>query len=346
MAEFEPDLIDLGLDASRHLSPMTILTGFLGAGKTTLLNRLLNGNHSLRVAVLVNDFGSISIDAELVVGVESNVVSLASGCVCCSIRDDLIEAVTRVLERPERPEYVSLEASGVADPSGIAVTFASPAFRDLIRLDSILCVVDAEQALAALELSELKLWQIAFADLVILNKVDLVDRDQVLRVRSWLDTHLHRHRLVEAIRCEVPPEILLSEGRLDPARSDFVIDCQLPLSLREPASIHETHRSRGLSELFSTWSFEGGNPLSLEALQAVASKLPTTVYRAKGVIYNSDAPDRRAVMQVVGKRIDLALDDAWGERERRTRIVLIASAGGIDVQELNHRFLSRVNASS
>src|SRR5688572_28637901 len=103
--------------------PMTVLTGFLGAGKTTLLNRILNGDHGMRVAVLVNDFGAINIDADLVVGVESDVISLANGCVCCNIRDDLVNAVTSVIARPEQPEYVMLEASGVADPAGIAMTF-------------------------------------------------------------------------------------------------------------------------------------------------------------------------------------------------------------------------------
>ena len=103
--------------------PISVLTGFLGAGKTTLLNRILKGDHGLRVAALVNDFGSINIDADLMVGVESDVISLANGCVCCSIRDDLVEAVTNVIVRPEQPEYVLLEASGVADPAGIAVTF-------------------------------------------------------------------------------------------------------------------------------------------------------------------------------------------------------------------------------
>ena len=137
--------------------PVTVLTGFLGAGKTTLLNRILNGDHGLRVAVLVNDFGSINIDADLVVGVESDVISLANGCVCCSIRDDLLEAVTQVLARPEQPEYVVLEASGVADPAGIAVTFTDAGLRDRIRLDSIICVVDAEQVFTAPEQMKLKL---------------------------------------------------------------------------------------------------------------------------------------------------------------------------------------------
>ncbi len=99
--------------------PVTILSGFLGAGKTTLLNRILTGDHGLRVAVLVNDFGAINIDADLVVGVEDDMISLANGCVCCQVRDDLVEAIDRLLEQPQPVDYVLLEASGVADPGSI-----------------------------------------------------------------------------------------------------------------------------------------------------------------------------------------------------------------------------------
>ncbi len=127
------DHVDHDLTAGPRPIPVTILTGFLDAGKTTLLNRILNGNHGLKVAVLVNDFGSINIDAELIVGVESNVVSLANGCICCSIRDDLIETVMETINRPEGPEYIILEASGVADPAGIAITFNNLGFRGRIR---------------------------------------------------------------------------------------------------------------------------------------------------------------------------------------------------------------------
>src|SRR5271167_4835683 len=164
------------IDDIGNAVPITILTGFLGAGKTTLLNRILTGNHGLRVGVLVNDFGSINIDAELVVGVDGNMISLANGCVCCQIRDDLVESVVDLIGRPERIEYILLEASGVADPAGIFATFNDANLRDQIRLDSVICVVDAEQVFAHPEyppLMDLKLRQVGFADMLILNKVDL-----------------------------------------------------------------------------------------------------------------------------------------------------------------------------
>ena len=196
-------------------TPITILTGFLGAGKTTLLNRILTGNHGLRVGVLVNDFGSINIDAELVVGVDNNMISLANGCVCCQIRDDLIESVVALLARPEGIEYILLEASGVADPAGIFATFTDANLRDRIRLDSVICVVDADQVFAHPEyppLMQLKLLQVGFSDMLILNKVDLAGPAQVVKVRAWLEEHFNRLRIVETNYCEVPYEILLGVG--------------------------------------------------------------------------------------------------------------------------------------
>ena len=304
--------------------PITVLTGFLGAGKTTLLNRILNGDHGLRVAVLVNDFGSINIDADLVVGVESDVISLANGCVCCSIRDDLVEAVTQVLERPEQPEYVLLEASGVADPAGIAVTFTDAGLRDRIRLDSIACVVDAEQVFASPEQTKLKLWQIACADLLILNKVDLVGDEQVRKIRAWLDEHFHRYRLIEAKHCDVPLDILLSVGRFDAAR---IVD-------------HEEDHAN----TFATWSYETDQPLALEAVREAASRLPVNIYRCKGVIHSSDAPERRAVLQVVGKRVDISMQEGWGQRVPRTRIVAIGAAGSIETRRLEETFAACISA--
>ncbi|MFZ0794748.1 MAG: GTP-binding protein, partial [Candidatus Korobacteraceae bacterium] len=131
-------MIDHDVRTDPAITPITVLTGFLGAGKTTLLNRILNGDHGLRIAVMVNDFGSINIDADLVVGVEAcgDLINLSNGCICCSMRDDMLTAVEQLTERPEQPQYIIVEASGVADPSRIAFTFMNASLRGRVRLDS------------------------------------------------------------------------------------------------------------------------------------------------------------------------------------------------------------------
>src|SRR5579862_8542240 len=233
--------------------PITILTGFLGAGKTTLLNRILTGKHGLRVGVLVNDFGSINIDAELVVGIDDNMISLANGCVCCEIRDDLVESVDALLARPNAIEYILLEASGIADPAGIAMTFNDANIRGRIRLDSVTCVIDADQVFAHPgypPLMDLKLRQVGFADLLILNKVDLAGPEQVGKARAWLDDHFNRLRIVESNYCDVPYEILLGVGRFDPARADIgsravAHDCA-------DYDCHDDHHAHDHSTVFST----------------------------------------------------------------------------------------------
>src|SRR5579863_521415 len=273
--------------------PITVLTGFLGAGKTTLLNRILTGKHGLRVGVLVNDFGAINIDAELVVGVDNNMISLANGRVCCQIRDDLVASVVALLARPETVEYILLEASGVADPAGIFMTFNDPSLRDRIRLDSVICVVDADQVFAHPEyppLMELKLRQVGFADMLILNKLDLAGPEQVGRVRAWLDEHFSRLRIVETNFCDVPYEILLGVGRFDPTRA--AINSHADKRSCTDANCHDDHHEPDHSKMFSTWSYETDRPLALEALRETLRKLPGSVYRAKGVVYTTDAPQR------------------------------------------------------
>jgi G3E family GTPase len=332
--------------------PITILTGFLGAGKTTLLNRILTRDHGLRVGVLVNDFGAINIDAELVVGIDGNMISLANGCVCCQIRDDLVESVIALLALPDDIEYVLLEASGVADPAGIFATFNDRNLRDRIRLDSVTCVVDADQLFAHPEyppLMDLKLRQVGFADMLILNKVDLAGPEQVEEVRTWLDDHFNRLRIVETNYCEVPYEILLGVGRFDPARADLnphamVAGCSDPTCHGDHHE-HE-HHVHDHSAVFSTWSYETDKPLALEALRETMRKLPGSVYRAKGVVYTADAPQRQAVLQVVGRRVDISFKDEWGARTPSSRIVAIGAAGGIDASLLEKTFASCISASA
>ncbi|WP_421841266.1 CobW family GTP-binding protein [Mycobacterium sp.] len=291
-------------------------------------NRILTSDHGLRVGVLVNDFGAINIDADLVVDVDDEVISLANGCVCCQIRDDLVGAVARLLSTDQPPEYIVLEASGVADPLGIWVTFNDSAHADKVRLDSVTCVVDADQAFAHIEdapgLAMLKLRQVGTADLVIVNKVDLAGPAQTALVRSWINHNLRRVRILEANYCEVPFEVLLGVGRFDASRHVVV----------EAVDGDHNH-----GRDFETCSYESDRPLSLDALeQTVRRELPGSVYRCKGIIYAADHPDTRVVLQTVGRRLEISLLDPWGSRVARTRIVAIGARGAVDAETLRKAF--------
>jgi G3E family GTPase len=314
--------------------PITLLTGFLGAGKTTLLNRILTGQHGLRVGVLVNDFGAINIDAELIEGVEENTINLTNGCVCCEIRDDLVKSLEQLLTREDAIDYVILEASGVSDPEGIVMTFLDQRYEGLLRLDSITCIVDAEAVFAHGDnaaLNTLKMRQIGFADLVVLNKVDLVGPEHIEVIKEWIGHHLNRIRIIEATRCDVPLAILLAVGRFHPANV---------VSRHEDADVedHEHHHEHGdVGAMFQTWSYESDRPFSLELLrQMVRRELPASIYRCKGIIYAADSPGKRYALQIVGRRTEITELDEWGERTPRSQIVAIGAA--INAPELSDKF--------
>lgn len=314
--------------------PVTLLTGFLGSGKTTLLNRILKGQHGLRVGVLVNDFGAINIDAELIDGVEENTISLTNGCVCCEIRDDLVNSLEQLLTREESVDYVILEASGVADPEGIVMTFLDQRYEKLMRLDSITCIIDAEAVFADGDneaLNMLKLRQIGFADLVVLNKVDLVGTAHVEVIREWVDHHLHRIRIIEAERCDVPLEILLSVGRFDPASSISQSPDEGDRQFK-PLHVHENAH-----QLFETWSYESDRPFSIKALREMVRKeLPASIYRCKGIVFSRESPGKRFALQAVGRRVEIMELGDWGKRNPQNRVVAIGSS--FDHEELGRQF--------
>lgn len=312
--------------------PVTILTGFLGAGKTTLLNRILNGDHGLRVGVLVNDFGAINIDAELVAGVEQNAISLTNGCVCCEIRDDLVDSLEQLLTREEAIDYVILESSGVADPEGIVMTFLNPRYEGLLWLDSVTCVLDAVGIFADgdnTRLNMLKLRQIGFADLVVLNKTDLVGPEHIEVIREWIGLHKEPLRIIETVHCAIPLEVLLGGNRFDPEA--------ISIGSVESASVGISGQADVPSPTFARWSYRTAEPFSIDALQRMVQRhLPESVYRCKGVIYAADSPDSRLSLQVVGGRMQITDLDEWGERPRVSEIVAIGSE--IDGQHLDEIF--------
>jgi G3E family GTPase len=299
-------------------TPVTVLTGFLGAGKTTLVNRILSEAHGLRIGVIVNDFGAVSIDSELIVGVEPGTVSLANGCVCCQIRGDLIAAVDSVLGQDRELDALVLEASGVAEPSGIARTFTSEVFRSPVRLDGIVAVIDAERLPAQAEdptTRDLVFGQIGYSDIVLLNKIDLAQRAQVDAVRNFVLDRLPAVRIIETSRAQVPFHVLLGIGPAETAATaDHGTDCD--------------HRHG--SGAFEHWTYTRDSAVDVDALLVSIRLLPRSVYRIKGFVHSARDPDHRYLLQVVGQRGEIHRFDEWADQPPSTELVIIAGRSDAD----------------
>lgn len=320
--------------------PLTIIGGFLGAGKTTLLNYVLHAEHGRKVAVLVNDFGEINIDSELIVGVENevdNTISFSNGCICCSLRGDMLLSIIELLERPEPPEYIIIEASGVSDPAAIALSFLMPDVRRLVGVENIITVVDAEQVadLTRGENAELGIAQISIADVIVLNKADIVGDKRLHKVREGLRGVMPGARIVEAEFGRVPLELVFGLGSYDPDR----------LLAREPMDVHvhagephHNHEGRSHEKVFGTWSFETDRMLSYELVRKAVKTLPPTIFRAKGILHLDTFPDMRGVLNVVGRRCALSWGRPWGAQKPHSRFVLIGTPEGVDPEMLEAHF--------
>ena len=292
--------------------PLTVISGFLGAGKTTLLNHMLVDAGGRRIAVLVNDFGPVNIDADLIRARNDDTIELTNGCACCSISSDLTLSLVKLTERAEPPDVIVLEASGIADPRGIAqIALANPA----LRLDGIICVVDGEtliERLADPACSSAVRTQVIAADFVVLNKLDLATAEQITRAREWLGINASRAPIIETAGGAVPTDVLLGIGT--------------EVSAWQGSDDHDIP--------YRSWSASGMGPLHRKLITAVLESLPKSVIRGKGILSLMESPNRITVYQRVGARSNLITADDATTRPGEYRFVFIGPPGALDEMAL------------
>lgn len=336
------------IDAPKQGLPVTIITGFLGSGKTTLLNHILTNQKGLKVAVLVNEFGEIGIDNELIITSGETMVELNNGCVCCTINDDLIQAVYNILERPEKIDYLVVETTGLADPLPVALTFLGTELRDMTRLDSIVTMVDCENFSLDLFNSQAAQSQISYGDIIILNKTDLVDEADVdaleIRIRDMKDSA----RILRTKKAEVPLPLVLSVGlfesdqyfntnieteKITEEKHDHQHDhthenhhdsdqeCKPDCGHDHHDHAHHHHSDHLENDGFTSLSFESDKPFSIRKFQHfLDNQLSTNVFRAKGILWFKESP-KRHIFHLSGKRFSLE-DSEWKD-EPKNQLVLI-----------------------
>ena len=313
--------------------PVSLVAGFLGAGKTTLLNHILNGAQGRRIGVLVNDFGEINIDSQLISRVEGETISLTNGCVCCSIRDDLVSAIEQVLELEPCPDMIVVETSGVSDPKAAAMAVVmSTRLAAATQLDAIITVIDASEVLELDEVNgKLAEDQIAVADITIINKTDLAGAGVCRQVAGHIKEIAPQSRIINAVHANVSLELLLGLS-LHSEPSGFMDTGTGEVHGHE----HHQHADHALS--YASYSWQHGEPLGFEAAYRTFQSLPASVFRCKGILHIREAPDKRVILQMTGKRVTLAKGEPWNEMTPSSRIVAIGATGELDRQELDECF--------
>ena len=296
--------------------PVSILTGFLGAGKTTLLNYILKQQHGYKFAVIVNEVGKIGIDGALIEKTEDDILELSNGCVCCTVRKDLVKGVQNLIKKGGF-DYLLIETTGIADPGPVAQTFLNiPQLQQLVRLDSIITVVDAEQIEKQMRDSETAREQIAMADFLLLNKTDLVDEPHLVKVEK-MARELNPHATVFRTN--------QSQANLKELLDMHAFDLDRKLEA-DPEFLNEL-RARHHHDIQS-FSFEFERPIVIEKFELFVQELSEKekVFRSKGFLAVAGNP-RRAIFHGVNNRFTIMWDRLWEKGEtRRSQIVIIGKA--------------------
>jgi G3E family GTPase len=296
--------------------PILLVAGFLGAGKTTVVNHLLAHADGRRIAAVVNDFGAINIDAELIAGASDGVVSLANGCICCTLEGDLLRTLATLLRRDPQPEFIVIETSGIADPADIVRNLMDPVIFREAPLETVLCVVDATLPVARLDDALLKS-QLRAADVVALSKVDLVDKVARAGLRDAVRAARPAAVVVDAINGDVPTVLLF------PADPD-----------RMPG-VREVAARRPVEDRFETLSWTSDRAVSLPKLQQAIARLAPKLARAKGLFETAEQPGRLMVFQLAGGRATLAPGGAPAAGVPKVRMVFIAEVGLLSREEID-----------
>lgn len=318
--------------------PVTVLTGYLGAGKTTLLNRILSEDHGQRFAVIVNEFGETDIDNDLVVGADEEVFEMNNGCVCCTVRGDLIRIIEGLLKRRGKFDAIIVETTGLADPAPVAQTFfADAGVREAARLDAIVTIADAKWLAERLRDAPEAKSQIAFADVIILNKIDLVDADAIHETEARIRSINPYARLHKASKCAVPLDAVLRRNAFDLER---ILEIEPDFLDGSGEHDHHGHPGDGQSHGHAKkpLSHQHGEDmqsvsLSIEGdvqpekflpwLQDYIQREGASILRSKGILSFKGEP-KRFVFQGVHMLLEGDLQREWKPGERRlSKLVFI-----------------------
>ncbi|MGH7091159.1 MAG: CobW family GTP-binding protein, partial [Stellaceae bacterium] len=295
--------------------PLTIIGGFLGSGKTSLVNHLLTQSSGRRIAVLVNDFGEINIDARLIVSIEGETVSLANGCVCCTIRSDLLNEVIRLLARDPAPDQIVIETSGVSRPISVAETFLAPAAQGLVELRSMISMLDADLSFNPdAGYGDLAFEQIKVADIVVINKTDLIMPRQLAALRRHVKDVVPRALIWETAYGVVPLELVFG-------------DQLSAMASAAPGVVRsDDGDEHGAEGLFEAWSYRDEAAWSFKALERAAAGLPKGIYRAKGIVRLDLPTGDYGLFHLAGRRSWLQLC-APAEGDVTTELVFVGDRG-------------------
>ncbi|MEO8813355.1 MAG: GTP-binding protein [Caulobacteraceae bacterium] len=328
--------------------PVTVLTGYLGAGKTTLLNRILSEDHGRRYAVIVNEFGEIGIDNDLVVGADEEVFEMNNGCVCCTVRGDLIRVLQGLMKRQAGAargfDAIVVETTGLADPGPVAQTFfVDEEIKAKTRLDSVTAVVDAHHVLSALDDSREAREQIAFADQIVLNKIDLADEARLRRIEARLRRLNPLAAIHRATRADVPLEAIVGRGGFDLERIVALEPHFLGPAHGETGHAHDADREAHdhvHDDDIKGVSLRLDRPVDGERvtrwLNGVLAGQGPDILRAKGIL-DVAGEDRRLVFQAVHMMLDGDFQRQWRDGEARdSRMVFIGR--GLDEAALRAGF--------